>query len=294
MLWVSSTLHRCHGLADEQRLATAYRTSHESIRPPPLVPDSRVVYHTLIPHPAFYPIPDSNVPAAMLEQSKNEAAYRQLLVQGVLAVLLPTEDLSNACLRTLVADVIGEMILGNGISGKACQGWLIWEGITRVLENVKARLQPEATGEEIEVDTRSRLEKSGLLSGDTENMKKHHEHSRSSLYTEIFWQSLQYGYMVFITIRFVILGLVAVSSQSTRSPSPSNSTYKSKTSATAETAKALTFRRPILSLKIFSLISHLLDLCVRMPWLCGSLSLLQYHLISSPPQVGATDGLLDK
>ena len=69
-----------------------------------------------------------------LEQKENEAAYRQLLVHGVLAVLLPTEDLENSCLTALVGQIFSEMIIGNGIGGKASEPWLLWEGITKTAE----------------------------------------------------------------------------------------------------------------------------------------------------------------
>ena len=74
------------------------------------------VYHALNPHPALSPIPNPNDPDACAEQSANETLYFQLLVQGVLAVLLPTEDLENDCLRTLVGDGIADLV-EDGVSG---------------------------------------------------------------------------------------------------------------------------------------------------------------------------------
>ena len=221
----------------------------------------------------------------------NEAAYRQLLVQGVLAVLLPTEDLGNACLRTLVADIIGEMILGNGVGGKACEGWLIWEGMTKIVDNVKARVGAKATGEEIEVDTRSRLEKFGLLTETKEESKLKAHQSRSSVVSEVFWRLLQYGYLTFITVRFIILGLATASSRPPRSPTVSGTTDPEVIQGLSAIQK--TAKRPILSYKIFSLIGHLLDLSDRMPWLSGSLCLAQYHA-TNILRVGATDGIFDK
>ena len=88
---------------------------------------SREIYHTLVPHPALTPVPRETDPSTILEQARNEESWRQLLVQGVLAVLLPTEDLENGCLRALVAEIFSDMILGNGVSGKACKPWLLWE-----------------------------------------------------------------------------------------------------------------------------------------------------------------------
>ena len=264
------------------------------MRPPPITTDSRAVYHALIPHPAMSPVPNPSVPSTVDEQVSNETAYRQLLVQGVLAVLLPTEDLGNACLRTLVADIIGEMVLGNGISGKACEGWLIWEGITKIVENIKARLGPKATGEEIEVDTRSRLEKFGLLSEKREEAKDHIQADRSSVSSEIFWRLLQYGYLAFVTIRFIILGLVAASSLPSRSRITSSTTGLNIISPKGRRSDAPISKRPILTFKIFSLTALLVDLSDRMPWLCGWLNLVHYHVTYGFLRVGATDGLLDK
>ncbi|MCJ1482716.1 hypothetical protein MMC06_002882 [Schaereria dolodes] len=272
----------------------AWRTSHASQHSSPFAPDPRVVYHTLIPHPAFQPIPDRNDPSTTLEQVKNEAAYRQLLVQGVLAVLLPTEDLNNACLRTLVADIVGEMILGNGIGGKACEGWLIWQGITKIVENVQARVQANATGEEMDVDTRSRLEKFGLLSGQVEHGRRHVTHTRSSTPSEIFWRVLQHAYLAFVTLRFIVLGVVAALSESSRSSSTFYTLLDGgDPSPTAPPMNAPTPKRPLLGFTVFTLISSVLDLSIRMPWLCGIFSLFQYHLIRSWPRLGATNGGLD-
>lgn len=273
------------------------------MQPPPLRPEARQVYHTLCPHPALSPIPNPEVPSTVNEQQQNEAAYCQLLVQGVLAVLLPTEDLENVCLRTLVTDVLGELILRNGIGGKACEGWFIWDGITKIVENIKARVESKASGAEIEIDTRSRLEKSGLLST--------HEDSNTgtpgrrliipSSVSTICWRILQYGYLAFIAIRFVILGLYTASSLPSRSSSSANtSSHPSISSPIAKAADPLRItsaqrsKRPMVTMRIWSLASHVVDLADRMPWLTGSLSLLQYHLLTSIGRVGATDGLLDK
>ena len=238
-------------------------------------------------------MPNPDIPSTVDTQSRNEAAYRQLLVQGILAVLLPAEDLGNPCLRTLLADVMGEMILGNGIGGKACQGWMIWEGITKIVMNVKARVIPKTDGEETEVDRRSRLERFGLLSEKDEESKQKMDRRGSPVVSKVFWRFLQYGYFIFTTIRFIILGFVTASSYPSRSP-PSSNTGNHDVISAKEGAKAQDSKRPILTFKVFSLISLILDLSHRMPWVCGSVSLIQYHLVNSLFDVGATDGLLDK
>ena len=269
---------------------TAYRVSHRSQHLPPLHTDPHVIYHSLIPHPALSPVPDPAVPSTASEQQEHEAAYRQLLVQGALAVLLPTEDLENACLRTLVADVIADSILGNSIGGKVCEGWFLWGGITTLVDVVKARIEPKATGEEIKVDTRSRLEIFGLLAekGQSEEATKD---DRRSPFSSAFWRILQYGFLTFMTIRFVMLGFITASSRPMRTKSTAKTSGWSESWRMEEKSDR---PQPMLSFQVLSVISVLLDLRSRMPWLSGSLALLQYQLIHGPLGLAATDGILDQ
>ena len=85
-------------------------------------------------------------------------------MRGALALLLPTEDLENESLRTLVADVIAEVILGNAIGGKMCEPPFIWTSLATLAEAADARIRPQASGEMVKKETRGRLEEFGLLS----------------------------------------------------------------------------------------------------------------------------------
>ncbi|KAI9869947.1 MAG: hypothetical protein M1830_004897, partial [Pleopsidium flavum] len=221
-------------------------------------------------------------------------------------------DLENACLRTLVTDILGELILRNGIGGKASEGWFIWESITKIVEKVKARLEANAKEEEVEIDGRSRLEKFGLLSTneDAKNIMAGRRLTIPMSVSNIFWRILQYGYLAFIAMRFVILGLYTASSLPSRSSSSSSSSANPSSQATMsspiakrpEAPMTMTMtmtvspqrsKRPMLTMRIWSLASHLVDLDSQMPWLTASLSLLQYHLLTGIGRVAATDGLLD-
>ena len=236
-------------------------------------------------------MPDPSKPSTVTEQSEHEAQYRQLLVQSALAILLPTEDLENACLRTLVTDVVAESILRNAIGSKLSDGYFIWGGIIKVAEQVKARMVPKATGEEAEVDTRSRLEKYGLLSERGDRATRPRNDGQRLTFSTLFWRLLQYTYLMLMAVRFLAQGLIAASSQ------PRRSSALSSTVAPSPIAKSFQVRkrpRPLVKFKIFSLISSILDLPLRIPWLSGSLSLLQYHLVSGPLGVGATDGIIDQ
>lgn len=224
------------------------------------------------------------------EQNEHETQYRQLLVQSALAILLPTEDLENACLRTLVADVVAEAILGNAIGGKLSEGYFIWGSISKIIASVKARTEPKTTGEEIEVDTRSRLEKFGLLSERSEATRPLRDSYRSTA-SSAFWRVVQYASLAFVAIRFIIQGFMAASGGLRRSSSISSTTASSPIAKSFHTNQA---PRPLVRFKIFSLISSILNVPLRAPWLSGSLSLLQYHLVHGPLTVGGTDGIIDQ
>jgi hypothetical protein len=257
------------------------------------------VYHALNPHPALSPIPNPNDPDACAEQSANETLYFQLLVQGVLAVLLPTEDLENDCLRTLVGDGIADLVLSQGVSAKVCEGWFVHETITKVAELTRDRLGPKTTGEEIEVEARSRLERFGLLSSKDEKERLHSSTHRQSVLSTLFWRILQYAYLLSLFVRFVISGLSQARyppSRTRSGVSPDHVTKQAVASNSPSLSSAATSRaiRPVVEYRIFTLISTLLDLSTRMPWLAGAFAMCQYSLTSGPGRFGRTNSLLDK
>ena len=232
-----------------------------------------------------------------VEQLRNEAAYRQLLVQGVLAVLLPTEDLRNPCLRTLVADVVADMILGTGVAGKASEGWLLYDGIAKMMKSGKTKVENKTSGSQVEMGTRSRLEKFGLVSSkERKQTGSEIEKGRSSTISETFWRVIQYCYMTFMTIRFVLLGVLAASSAPSRAQATMQKTaetYHVTSPIVAGVEPPSAGKRPVLSFSIFALVSQLLELPCRMPWMYGLISLGQWHLVSGVLGIGAANGILD-
>lgn len=260
------------------------------------------IYHTLNPHPALSPVSDPNAPEPSPEQVQDEAIYRQLLVQGALVVLLPTEDLENASLRTLVGDIIADLILGQVVAEKVCEGWFVHEAITRVVEIIRARIEPKASEEELHQDTRSRLEQFGLLSNKATAVPHYSSESRQSRPSAVFWQAMQWIYMGSIFVRFILVGMF----QSRRLPAryyhvPSNAVAPIRTKSPSDRSAA-SFTptqvnpspRPVLTYGIFDFISTLLDLSARMPWLASSLAFVQNVLISGAGRLGSTNSTLDK
>ena len=278
-----------------------------------LVSDPRVIFHSLHPHPALSPVPSASIPSTIVDQRENESAWRQLLVQGVLTVLLPTEDLENSCLRALVAEIFAEMILGNGISGKACEGWLLWEGITRVAEVLQARMKEEAPRSETTPAEHAltRLERYGLLSppvadenGSTKPQTsngRHHE-DRPMTFTGLIWAVIQYAFLAGTAMRAAIVNIATAPSLPARSitatsgQSPVEASRQSQLPQAAHPAsrRPLASKRPILSMQLWSCASQLADLNSRMPWLSGLISMLHWVALAGPGRVGDTDGVLDR
>lgn len=260
------------------------------------------LYHALNPHPALSPLPDTNDPESSAGQARNETLYRQLLVQGALAVLLPTEDLENSCLRTLVGDIIADLILGQGISARICEGWFVHNAITKTAEIVKARIEPKASGEEIEVEARSRLEHFGLLTPKDEDEKHDSPGGHQSLKSIIFWRLLQYGYLFSLIVRFVFTGMsharyLPPRSQLSHYSLPPEDAARVDLASTPSSPISMgtdSRSRPVIEYRFFAFISTLLDLATRMPWLAGFLSMCQHFTIAGPGRVGRTDSLLDK
>jgi hypothetical protein len=247
-----------------------------------------------------------------VEQRENESAWRQLLVQGVLAVLLPTEDLENGCLRTLVAEIFAEMILGNGISGKACEGWLLWEGITRVAEVLQdgAKEKDPQSGDESNEQSLSRLERFGLLpqptdeqSGSTESLLSNRRHESAPMtISTVFWMVVQYAFLASTAMRAVIVGVAisfslpprSVTGASGQSPVEGGRQSKLPQPDYPALRRTLASKQPIVSMKLWSCASRLVGLNSRMPWLSGLISMLHWGVLSGPGRVGDTEGVLDR
>lgn len=254
-------------------------------------------------------MPDPDNPATITEQSDNEAACRLLLIQGALAVLLPTEDLQNGCLRTLLGEILAELIIGQAIGARACEGRFWMDVIIRMAEIQHGRPStptPKSTGAD------------RPFPGITE------EEDYAFKLPRTLWLILRWGYLALSILRFVIVDILAPSSLSHRklplvvggglaaptapAVAVTKTTFRTSSSSSSSldadeksqlaTAPAVVVRRPrkrpILAMRVWSCTANLLDLSTRMPWLHGLVQLLQHGLIKGPWRVGDTDGALDR
>ncbi len=241
----------------------------------------------LLPHPALSPVPDPSNPASVREQENNESTYRRLLVRGMLALLLPSEDWENDCVRTLVEEMVAEMILGQILAGRMSQGRFWFEAVIKGVQSRQENSQRLGAAR----DGGQSVEKQRQASPSKKA-------TRRPVLSTAFGSFLQYALIAWSILRFLIISIVAYPSLPPRVLSdsrPGSPRSSERVTRPAEVAGAWRReKRPILSMSIWSCISHTLNVPGRMPWLDGALQLLRHGLMSGPGRVGATDRPLDR
>ncbi|KAL4810720.1 PXA domain-containing protein [Aspergillus unguis] len=265
----------------------SYKMAKEQSISSGLSPSSREIYHAINPHPGLSPIPNASDAKSTAEQQENETAYRRLLVDGVLAILLPTEDLENACLQILLSDILADLMLGNEVSGKVCEGWFLWECTAKLLDVLSKDNSDQR--DRTESPPRNQLQEFGLLSNpDSENNDSFSTaQSRTSSW---IWLIIQYAFFAYVTLRFIVVGLFRNASvHLTWRPSPPKGLIGEEAPKCGDIRK-----RPVLDYRLYGMVSQLLDIPQRMPWLGGLLALFQHFILAGPGQVGDTDSVLDR
>ncbi|KAF2668393.1 hypothetical protein BT63DRAFT_275188 [Microthyrium microscopicum] len=281
---------------------SAFRIAHQS-ESQPLAPATRMVYHTMHPHPALEPVPEHSDNEELSEQKKNEQAWRHMLVQSVLAVLLPTEDLQNDCLRSLVEEIVAEMIVGNVLSNRLCEPWALWELITNAIHAVQERgndgplrQSHDKSKDEAQKSNSpakspaSRLAQYGLLNHSSNSSTEDGgpdalpNTARTPSMTKMVWIALNYGIVLFTAGRAVLLLMLSSSKLPLRAQTAS---------ATIDTEQPQSEGRPIISMGAWRTAANLMELQKRMPWVSGLLSLAQLTAVSRLGQMGGTNGILD-
>ncbi|KAI0383078.1 PXA domain-containing protein [Hypomontagnella monticulosa] len=271
----------------------AYRIAKNSVARPPVEANPREIYHSLWPLPALSPVPQPGHKSAQL-QSDNESAYRQLLVQGVLALLLPTEDLENECLTALVGQLFSELVIGNLIVNRLSEPWLIWEGLIILTRVVRTRNSIEASergnggpGFDLKADS----SKTPLTT------------STHSLYIQgAFWSLIQWGFILVNSIRLLLSTIVLSRSLPPRSiptfihqgnPTSHDDRDEAYSPKTTE-IHPQPVKVPIADFKFWSCVGNLLEMDARMPWTSGALSMAQWGALRGPGRLAGFDGMIDR
>ncbi|KHN99549.1 PXA domain protein [Metarhizium album ARSEF 1941] len=274
----SLLLHEIPGILNKH--ITTYRSTHPGRTSQTILVDGREAYHALWPLPFLSPVPISGEPTTTAKQLRNEAAYRQLLVQATVAVLLPTEDLENPCLTALVGQIFSELVIGNAIANKAVQPWLLFEAIC-IVDRVLAEKRQGSRC--LKASSRAKT----LLKG-----------PRSWSVQGFFVSIIQVALVLMSTIRFAF-NLITVSSSlpprrrltTDKKPAPEVSAGKGNTAQDAPSPPA---KVPVLAFNAWSCLGNVIELHARMPWLGGFLSLLQLGAIYGPGRIAGLDGVLDR
>lgn len=223
-----------------------------------------------------------------------------MLVQSLLVILLPSEDLQNDCFRSLAEEILAEMIIGNIISNRLCQPWALWELITNIVQSTKASRPRSAESDaphtvhdnngglgssDRSPRNKSRLAQFGLLSNplsidqQSNNRLPSTDKPRFKALTDTLWSIIGCIVLLFTMIRSL---LVIVSSFS-------------KLPARMEYLNTRGLKpRPIMSMGIWSAVTNLIEVPIRMPWLSGVVCLAKVAVLSGPGRVAGPDSKLDR
>lgn len=260
-----------------------------------------MIYHSLYPNKALTPLPDND--ASITAQEENEIAWSQLLVSRVLPLVLPPEDLQNPCLHVLVSEVFSEMIVHNAMCGRASEPWVLWEGVTKLLNS----LRPVRTSlTEASPSPTTKLEQLGLIpsteAADSSDLQKN-QHRRLDAIAQVCWTTLQVIAMAWLFLRSFVTALMHASSIQARQGRVGRMKTSDKVpiSAVAPDSRPnvpqhtiLCDRRPVIDMRVWTCISRLTLIEKRMPWLSGALSLFQWLSLRGPGGFCDTNSALDR
>lgn len=249
------------------------------------------------------PVPEPGNEASIQAQADNESAYRQLLVHGVLAVLLPTEDLENECLTSLVEQLLSELVVGNLVATKLSEPWLIWEiliMVTRLIHKRTSSGSPDGP-DDPDILPRESITAPAPSNVDGSPVKE----NRSWSLDRIFWSFVQWIFLMAGMVRLTIsvgalsrslpprshpsaVGIVETTNPNAQQDSQSPS-HEALTDVGTQPARA-----PVVDFHIWRCIGDILEVEARMPWLRGAFSMMQWIGLKGPGRVTALNGTLDR
>ncbi|OAA57851.1 Phox-associated domain protein [Niveomyces insectorum RCEF 264] len=257
-------------------------------------------------------------------QAANEAAYRQLLVRGVLAVLLPTEDLANDCLTALVGPIFSELLIGNVLARRLAEPWMMWEMVGLLARLVREKLDGDVqkTSSSSSSSRKSKAAQPQIAPPQPQEatqpvpVRVPKASRLASTVAPVFWLVLRVGFALIAALRFLVVIISLLRSPRLRrrngpplldtSSSSNNNNNKDKnvapssasvfsTAAAASTAGSPTPDPvPVLAFSLWTTVANIAQLEVRMPWLYGSVCLLQWLALTGPGRIAGLNGPVDR
>ena len=209
-------------------------------------------------------------------------------MQGVLAILLPTEDLENPCLTSLVGGILSDAVIGNIIANKASQPWLIWEGLLILARNASGR-KNRHKGRGSPSHGRNRSEPSVQPAAPTPFL-------HGLLFSVLHWAFLGYA-----ALRLLITTLASASSFPRRAvggkvhpmggDDTGGNTSLDSSSVVEDDGPS---KIAVVEFRMWACAANLVDLRSRMPWLSGAISMMQLGLLEGPGRIADLDGVIDR
>jgi splicing suppressor protein 51 len=114
----------------------------------------------------------------------------------------------------------------------------------------------------------------------------------------MFLGVIQLGMLVVASLRFITTALVMASSLPARTTPIDEKEalldHDKPASVSSNHDASDYIKAPILSCRLWTCLGNLLELSLRMPWLDGFLSLLQYGAVNGPGRIAGPDGPVDR
>lgn len=216
-------------------------------------------------------------------------------------MLLPTEDLENECLTSLVGQIFSELIIGNLVANKVSQPWLLWEILiilTRLVAKNRTATPPFAASRQ---DGPTESHSQGYSPESSRNRPTTGRKSWS--FQRIFWSIVQWAFLAVNSIRLIISTMVLSRTLPPR-PTPISVRIPESTGhydgekpyipPTDLAAQPAPVKVAIIDFNIWPCVANLLELDVRMPWLGGALSMMQWGATRGPGRVAGYNGIIDR
>jgi hypothetical protein len=221
-----------------------------------------------------------------------------LTVNRILPLILPPEDMLNPCLDVLVSEIFAELIFHNGICGKACEPWLIWDGVAKLLRS-------KENSDSGSLDDRSQEgTKTDRDAGPPEAHSTRDASQRTTLrgrfeaISQLFWLILQCVVAFWLFLRASIVALMQASTLPRRTvrddhrPEGVKMPYEKSLGGSKDSIDRQ--KRPIVGMSVWVCAERILSFDRRMPWLSGMLSLTQWLLLHGPGRLCRTNSRLDR
>jgi hypothetical protein len=278
-------------------VATARRCASANLE---ATSDARIlhIYHAIRPLSALSPLPFDD--QSRQAQQENESDWCQALVNGVLPLLLPPEDLSNPCLDVLVSEIFSNLILRNTVLGRVAEPWLLWEGVTKAIRSLTAgTAMPLETPASL---PQSKLEQFGLLAN-ADTMTQGSTHTtrtgQSRTVVAAFWSALDYAALLWTLLRALVIALMHASTLPSR---PGVTGQRQQDFVATNVDAALSDTHPsmdpkppaFIQMSVWNCLGRLLMVQQRMPWLAGFLSLTQWLSLNAFGGLASTNSAIDR